>query len=94
MAELLEGRLGTAIREAIGAAGATSADELETILYEPGAPILELTPPMPDGRRPVGAGRAAAVPLDHHLTRPLAPGPARLVRLLGLAPRPERGGRR
>jgi pimeloyl-ACP methyl ester carboxylesterase len=52
VAELLEGRLGTAIREAIGAAGATSADELEAILYEPGAPILELTPPMPDAGGP------------------------------------------
>jgi pimeloyl-ACP methyl ester carboxylesterase len=47
VSELLAGRLGAAIRDAIGAAGATSADELEAILYEPDAPILALTPPMP-----------------------------------------------
>ena len=46
MAELLRGRLGDAIREAIGAAGAESRDELEAIFYEPDAPILGLTPPV------------------------------------------------
>lgn len=44
VAELLDGRLGDAIRQAITAAGAGSVDELESIMYEPGAPILELTP--------------------------------------------------
>jgi pimeloyl-ACP methyl ester carboxylesterase len=44
VAELLEGRLGAAIRQTITAAGATSVDELEAVMYEPGAPILELTP--------------------------------------------------
>jgi len=42
--ELLEGRLGDAIRQAITAAGAGSVDELEAIMYEPDAPILQLTP--------------------------------------------------
>ncbi len=42
--ELLNGRLGAAIREAIGAAGANSADELESLLYEPDAPVLDMTP--------------------------------------------------
>jgi pimeloyl-ACP methyl ester carboxylesterase len=44
VAELLEGRLGAAIRQTITAAGATSVDDLESIMYEPDAPILELTP--------------------------------------------------
>ncbi len=44
VSDLLAGRLGAAVREAIGAAGATSADELESIFYEPDAPILALTP--------------------------------------------------
>jgi pimeloyl-ACP methyl ester carboxylesterase len=42
VAELLRGRLGDAIREAIGGAGATSIDEIEALLYEPDAPILDL----------------------------------------------------
>ena len=42
--ELLRGRLGDAIRDRIGAAGAESRDELESIFYEPDAPILALTP--------------------------------------------------
>jgi pimeloyl-ACP methyl ester carboxylesterase len=42
--ELLEDRLGAAIRGAITAAGAGSVDELEAHFYEPGAPILALTP--------------------------------------------------
>jgi hypothetical protein len=41
----LRGRLGDAIRGDIGAAGAESRDELESIFYEPDAPILELSPP-------------------------------------------------
>ena len=45
VSELLQGRLGSAIREAIGAAGATSTDELESIFYEPDAPIHELSVP-------------------------------------------------
>jgi pimeloyl-ACP methyl ester carboxylesterase len=50
VSELLAGRLGAAVREAIGAAGASSADELESIFYEPDAPILALTPtPVTDG---------------------------------------------
>ena len=54
VAELLEGRLGTAIREAIGAAGATTTDELESIFYETDAPILALTPPVPtEGLGPI-----------------------------------------
>jgi len=44
--ELLRGGLGDAIRGCIGAAGAESRDELESIFYESDAPILELTPPM------------------------------------------------
>jgi pimeloyl-ACP methyl ester carboxylesterase len=44
VAELLEGRLGDAVRLAISAAGAGSVDELESHLYEPDAPILDLTP--------------------------------------------------
>jgi pimeloyl-ACP methyl ester carboxylesterase len=43
--ELLAGRLGAAVREAIGGAGATSIDELEGIFYEPGSPIHELSVP-------------------------------------------------
>ena len=46
VAELLRGRLGDAIRESIGAAGAGSRDELESIFYEPDAPIHALTPPV------------------------------------------------
>jgi pimeloyl-ACP methyl ester carboxylesterase len=56
--ELLAGRLGTAIREAIGAAGATSAEELEVLLYEPDAPILALTPDEPAAPRWPLPGRA------------------------------------
>jgi pimeloyl-ACP methyl ester carboxylesterase len=55
VAELLQGRLGAAIRDAIGAAGATSTDELETIFYEPDAPIHELSVPTdaPSVERPL-----------------------------------------
>ena len=62
--ELLEGRLGDAIREAIGAAGAVSTAELEAIFYEPDAPILALTPGQAIGRStsrttaPATAGRS------------------------------------
>ena len=42
--ELLEDRLGAAIRQAITAAGAGSVDDLEAMFYEPDAPILALTP--------------------------------------------------
>lgn len=42
--DLLADRLGYAIRNAIGAAGAESIDELEEACYEPGAKILDLTP--------------------------------------------------
>lgn len=42
--ELLEDRLGAAIRSAITAAGAGTVEELEAHFYEPDAPILELTP--------------------------------------------------
>src|SRR5690606_36543088 len=42
--ELLEGRLGEAIRASMPAAGATSLDELEEHFYEPDAPILDLSP--------------------------------------------------
>ncbi len=44
VSELLEARLGDAVRQAITAAGAGSVDELEAIMYEPDAPILDLTP--------------------------------------------------
>ncbi|MCC5952613.1 MAG: alpha/beta hydrolase [Acidimicrobiia bacterium] len=44
VAELLEGRLGGAIRTDITAAGAADRDELESIYYEPDAAILALTP--------------------------------------------------
>jgi pimeloyl-ACP methyl ester carboxylesterase len=42
--DLLGDQLGYAIRNAIGAAGAESVDELEEICYEPGAKVLDLTP--------------------------------------------------
>jgi pimeloyl-ACP methyl ester carboxylesterase len=44
VAELLEWRLGDAIRAQLQGAGAGDVDEIEAILYEPEAPILELTP--------------------------------------------------
>lgn len=44
VSELLDGRLGTAIRQAITAAGAGSVDDLEAVLYEPDSAVLELTP--------------------------------------------------
>ncbi len=44
VAELLDGRLGDAIRAELPAAGADSTEEIEEILYEPDAPILALTP--------------------------------------------------
>ncbi|HEY5154331.1 MAG TPA: alpha/beta hydrolase, partial [Acidimicrobiales bacterium] len=50
VAELLEGRLGDAIRDTIGAAGAVSTAELESIFYEGGAPILGLGPGPADAR--------------------------------------------
>lgn len=50
MDDLLRGRLGDAIREAIGAAGAVSTAELESIFYEPDAPILALSPGKGVGR--------------------------------------------
>jgi hypothetical protein len=42
--ELLEWRLGDAIRAHLTAAGASAADDLEASFYEPGAPVVELTP--------------------------------------------------
>jgi pimeloyl-ACP methyl ester carboxylesterase len=42
--DLLASQLGAAIREELGAAGAEDVDELEATFYEPGAPILDLTP--------------------------------------------------
>lgn len=42
--DLLADQLGYAIRNAIGAAGAESIEELEEACFEPGAKILELTP--------------------------------------------------
>ena len=42
--ELLEDRLGAAIRQAITAAGAGTVDDLEAVFYEPGAPVLGLPP--------------------------------------------------
>jgi pimeloyl-ACP methyl ester carboxylesterase len=44
VAELLEWRLGDAIRAHLPAAGADTVDELEACFYEPGAPVVELTP--------------------------------------------------
>jgi pimeloyl-ACP methyl ester carboxylesterase len=44
VSELLEDRLGDAIRQAITAAGARSVDQLEDIFYTDGAPILALSP--------------------------------------------------
>ncbi len=44
VSELLEDHLGSAIRQAITAAGAGSVDELEDIFYTDDAPILALTP--------------------------------------------------
>jgi pimeloyl-ACP methyl ester carboxylesterase len=44
VSELLEWRLGDAIRAHLPAAGADTVDELEGCFYEPDAPVLELTP--------------------------------------------------
>jgi pimeloyl-ACP methyl ester carboxylesterase len=44
VSELLEDKLGDAIRHAITAAGARSVDQLEDIFYTDGAPILALSP--------------------------------------------------
>jgi pimeloyl-ACP methyl ester carboxylesterase len=44
VSELLEDRLGTAIRQSITAAGARSVEQLEDIFYADDAPILQLTP--------------------------------------------------
>lgn len=44
VADLLGGRLGTAIREELGAAGAEDVDELEATFYDEDAAILALTP--------------------------------------------------
>ena len=44
MSELLDDRLGAAVRQAITAAGAGSVDELEATLYEPDSAVLKLTP--------------------------------------------------
>ncbi|MEZ5141303.1 MAG: alpha/beta fold hydrolase [Acidimicrobiales bacterium] len=44
VSELLDDRLGTAVRQAIHGAGAGTVDEIEAHLYEPDAPILALTP--------------------------------------------------
>ena len=57
VAELLQGRLGDAIRDTIGAAGAVSTEELESIFYEPDAPILAFLPAAGDSR--------PAEPLSH-----------------------------
>ncbi len=45
--ELLEGRLGDAIRDRLTGAGASSVDEIEAHFYEPNAPIVALTPDAP-----------------------------------------------
>lgn len=45
--DLLERSLGAAIRASITAAGAATVDDLEACFYEPGAPILALTPALP-----------------------------------------------
>jgi pimeloyl-ACP methyl ester carboxylesterase len=55
--ELLEWRLGDAIRAHLTAAGATAADDLESGFYEPGAPILELTPELGRPEGPPAASR-------------------------------------
>lgn len=44
VSDLLEDRLGSAIRQSIAGAGAASVDDLEAHLYERDAPILALTP--------------------------------------------------
>jgi pimeloyl-ACP methyl ester carboxylesterase len=44
VSELLEWRLGVAIRSHLPAAGAIGVDELEACFYEPVAPVVELTP--------------------------------------------------
>jgi len=44
VSELLEDRLGAAIRQSITAAGARSVEQLEDIFYVDDAPILQLTP--------------------------------------------------
>lgn len=57
--DLLEERLGDAIRNALGSAGAGSVDEIEELLYEPDAPVLALTPEL----------RFEAVPDTHRRPR-------------------------
>lgn len=57
VSELLEGRLGVAVREAIRAGGARSIDQLEDIFYEDDAPISRFTPELtytrlPEAHRP------------------------------------------
>ncbi|WP_208029669.1 alpha/beta fold hydrolase [Rhabdothermincola sediminis] len=44
VSQLLEGRLGEAIRSHLQTAGAETVEELEELLYAPDAPILALTP--------------------------------------------------
>jgi pimeloyl-ACP methyl ester carboxylesterase len=44
VSELLEWRLGDAIRAKLHRAGAETTDEIESVLYQPDAPILHLTP--------------------------------------------------
>lgn len=52
VAELLQGRLGDAIRAHLPAAGADTIDEIESLLYEPDAPVLALTPELTYTRLP------------------------------------------
>lgn len=55
VAELLDGRLGDAIRAELPAAGAEDIDELEAIFYEPDAAIIEFTPGDVFMRKPDGS---------------------------------------
>ncbi len=57
--ELLGGALGDAIRSELGAAGADSTDELESVFYEPDAPILDFTPQDVFMRKPDGSLKTA-----------------------------------
>jgi pimeloyl-ACP methyl ester carboxylesterase len=55
--QLLEGRLGAAVRREIHTAGATDVGDLEAHFYERGAPILALTPEGDDLPAPVEVPR-------------------------------------
>ena len=50
MHELMKGRVGTSVLRALLRAGVdpngATDEEIESVFYEPGAPVLEMTPPL------------------------------------------------